>query len=162
MKTQSTTLLFILALLSLSSCDGGNKQDLNKLNKTNTVKKPRRGDVRDAHGCLTSEGFVWSAAKDSCIHLWESGAELTATDRSEHVVFAVISNDKMQAEIFIPDDSSFIMHGQGNGTYTNDSLVLTETGKDYILKKGGKSIYQTMPAEPAQEVKKATRKRRRK
>lgn len=158
MKRKVTIYLFTLLVLSLASCSGGNGQDAKAPPEENTVKKLKHEEVRDAHGCVTSEGFIWSDAKDSCIHLWESGTELTATDRSEQVIFVVTSNDRMEAEIFIPDDSSFIMHGQGNGTYTNDSLVLTATGKDYVLRKGGKAIFQTMSAEPVQETKKAAKK----
>ena len=145
-------LLLSFSLISLGSCNSEHKEE-QRTAKPNTVKKPRRGDVRDAHGCLTSEGYVWSEVKDSCVHLWEVGTELTATDRSEHVVIVVTSNNKTEAEIFVPEESSFILTGTGNGTYSNDSLVLTEAGKDLVLRKGGKAIYQTGPPEPVQPVK---------
>lgn len=145
--------LLSLAFISVASCSGGHKVDEQKATKANAAKKPRRGDVRDAHGCLTSEGYTWSEAKDSCVHLWEAGTELTATNRSEHVVIVVTSNSKTEAEIFVPEENSFILAGAGNGTYSNDSLTITETGKDMVLRKSGQAIYQTAPPEPVQEVK---------
>lgn len=145
--------LLSLAIISLVSCSGEQKIDEQKAVKANAAKKPRRGDVRDAHGCLTSQGYTWSEAKDSCIRLWEAGTELTATDRSEHVVIAVLSDSKTEAEIFVPEDSSFILPGSGNGTFANDSLTLTQNGKDLVLRKSGHAIYQTAPPEPVQEEK---------
>lgn len=149
----------MFALFSSSSCDSEQKQ---REQKKNIVKKPRAVDVHDEHGCLSSAGYIWSEAKDTCIRLWESGAELEPTDRSELVVYAVVSDDRMKAEIVIPDDNTLLLSGQGNDTYTGDSLTLTVSGNNYILKKNGKAIYQTASLVPEQkEVKKVKKKGRR-
>ena len=155
MSISIRTVLLLLSpvLMTIASCSGEQKIDGQKAIKANAAKKPRSGDVRDSHGCLTSQGYTWSEAKDSCIHLWEAGTELTATDRSEHVVIAILSDNKTEAEIFVPEESSFILVGSGNGTFANDSLTLTQNGKDLVLRKGGQAIYQTALPEPVQEVK---------
>lgn len=125
------------------------------------TKKPRQDDIKDAHGCLSSAGYVWSAAKDSCIRLWEAGSELQPTDRSELVVYAVESQDRMRAEIFIPDDTSFLLTGTGNGTYSNDSFTLVSSGKTQQLKKSGRLIYATATSLSEPETTRPNRKKRR-
>ena len=155
--------LLTFTLFSLaSSCDSAEEQQVKQTKRDSISRKPSQQEVRDAHGCITSDGYVWSAAKDSCIRLWESGAELLATNKSELVVFAVESNDKTKAEIFIPGDSTLLLLGQGNGTYTNDSLSLLSNGNNYVLRQSGKAIYQTAPVAPVEEPKPAKRKKRRK
>ncbi len=146
-------------LFSLASCNSEPKSGEQK--KSKETKKIKHEDVRDAHGCLTSAGYLWSSAKDTCIRLWESGAELEPTDKSELVVYAIVSDDKMKAEIVIPDDTTLLLKGQGNDTYTNDSLTLTVVANKYSLKKNGKAIYQTGIAEQEQPkpVKKRGRRR---
>jgi hypothetical protein len=163
MKTRSRIFLSLLAvaLIGTAACNGRKKTEVKIAGKQSNIKKPKVGDVRDEHGCLTSGGYVWSEAKDSCIRLWESGAELVPTNRSELVVFVVESGDKNKAEVIIPDDGTVMLTGSGNGTYNNDSLTLTVTGNNYVLKLNGKAIYQTASLIPAEEAKPVRKKRRR-
>ena len=159
MTTQAKTFLPLITvmLFTLASCDNSNGEE--KTNEKHIVKKPKRQDVYDAHGCFTSGGYLWSDAKDTCILLWESATELQATNGTELVWYALTSEDKMEAEIFIPEDTSFLLKGKGNDVYTNDSLSLTVTGKDLVLKKNGKTIYHTAPPEPEEAPKPRRRKR---
>lgn len=162
MKTTQTKIATALLglIIGFSSCDSGKDQpQAKKPLSDNIEKKPRIGDVRDSHGCLISGGYTWSAAKDSCIRLWESGAELEPTDRSEMIVYAVVSNDKMRAEIFIPNDTSYVLTGNGDDSYSKDSLTLTVSNDKYALMSNGKVIYQT--AVPVAEEKPVRRRRRR-
>lgn len=156
MKTRLKILLpFVpIAIFCVASCHSEPKA---QEQKKSIVKKPRTGDIRDSHGCLTSAGYVWSGAKDTCIRLWESGAELEPTDRSELIVYAVVADNKMKAEIVIPDDTTLLLTGSGNDTYSNDSLTLTVAGNKYSLKKNGKAIYQT--GAPEQEQPKPVKKK---
>jgi hypothetical protein len=146
----------VLAAFCLASCNSSN-EDVKNNDKENTVKKPRQGDVRDGHGCLTSMGYIWSEAKDTCIRLYESGAELVPTDRSELVIYAVLSDDKMKAEIFVPDDTTYMLTGNGGDTYTGDSIRLSVNGDKYLLTSNGKPIYQTALPEAAQQQRKPKR-----
>jgi hypothetical protein len=153
----------VLAAISLAACNSSNEQQGKTKDKDSTVKKPRQGDVRDAHGCLTSMGYVWSEAKDTCIRLYESAAELVPTDRTELVIYAVLSDDKMKAEIFVPDDTTYMLIGNGSDTYTSDSISLKVAGDKYLLTSNGKPIYQTaLPEAAPQKAKpaKARKKRR--
>jgi hypothetical protein len=159
-KTRTTILVASLGWI-LSSCGEEQKPEANKSLKDSLARKPRQGDVRDAHGCLTSAGYVWSRAKDSCIHLWEAGAELEPVDKSELIVTAVVSDDKMKAEIFVPDDSSFLLAGTGDGSYSNDSVTLVVRNNIYELKKQGKTIYRTAAPETEEAAQPRRRKRRR-
>lgn len=157
-SSRVSLVIILFALFGILSC---NSEPKPQEQKKSQVRKPRAADVYDEHGCLTSVGYLWSDARDTCIRLWESGAELEPTDRSELVVYAVVSDDKMKAEIVIPDDTTLLLTGQGNNTFTNDSLSLTVAGNNYSLKKNGKTIYQTGAPVP-QETKPVKKKGRRK
>ena len=164
MKTRAKQLysLLLFGALSITACNTTSEAENKPLPALKAAqKKPRIGEQRDAHGCVTTAGYVWSAAKDSCIRLWESGSVLEPTGRSELIVYAVESDDKMKAEIFIPDYSTIILLGDGRGNYRKDSLILTANGSKYALQMNGKTIYQTATAASAEDVSAKKKRRRR-
>lgn len=162
MRTGIYLLLAAFSLFFISSCKSEDRNpETKEVQKDTVTRKPRPGDVKDEHGCMTSAGYIWSAARNECIRLWEVASEVEATNRSEFVVHVLVTDDKSKAEVFIPEEGSIVLNGNGNDTYSNDSLTLLANGKNFVLKQNGKAIFQTasVPVEP--EAKPVRRKRRR-
>ncbi|PSJ80254.1 hypothetical protein [Neisseria iguanae] len=63
--------------------------------------EPTLGSDRDAHGCIGSAGYRWSALKQECVQPWEA-ADLKLDDPANDTlaVYVILSADKAQAEIF--------------------------------------------------------------
>ena len=66
--------------------------------------EPSLGGDRDAHGCIGSAGYSWSALKQTCVQPWNA-ADIKLDDPANGTlaVYVVLSTDKAQAEIFAAD-----------------------------------------------------------
>lgn len=64
----------------------------------------KTGADRDAHGCVASAGYTWSAVQGKCLRLWEEGIMLlNAQDaKASLAAYAVLSASGDKAELFIP------------------------------------------------------------
>jgi hypothetical protein len=96
----------------------------------------------DAHGCNASGGMVWSELRQSCLALFESGVRMVPQDsflRNSMAAFVVKKSDfdDTQVQIFIPQhEELIILDKQKDGTWKNDSYVVTNSGKDYAILDG--------------------------
>ena len=109
------------------------------------------GGDRDAHGCIGSAGYVWSALKGDCIRLFEDGIRLNPQDKSldqttsAFIVFKSPDEDA-QAELFLPGQPAVLLPRVGKndaGTWKNKKWVLKQWRGMYSLEdRKGKLLYQ--------------------
>lgn len=55
----------------------------------------------DSHGCISSAGYTWSEARESCIRVWEEGIELEPYAKDGTRAYVVLSADGTLAEVFL-------------------------------------------------------------
>ncbi len=68
-------------------------------------QQPVVGADRDAHNCIASAGYTYSAVRGECIRLWEAGTALMPVVQIEEPVLAayVVQDESgKEAEVFIP------------------------------------------------------------
>jgi hypothetical protein len=129
-----------------------NKEPQKSAETTQTTPPPLVGGDKDEHGCKGSAGYTWSAVKNECIRLFESGIRLDAKaadlDKtvSAFVVFKSDADDA-QAEIFIPTQKgSFILtkeKKESAGVWKNDAFTLKQWKGMYMLDDAkGKALYE--------------------
>ena len=82
-----TALAALIAATALSACAASSESSF--------------GSDRDAHGCIGSAGYSWSALKQTCVQPWNA-ADIKLDDPANSV-YVVLSADKAQAEIFAAD-----------------------------------------------------------
>lgn len=73
---------------------------------------PAVGADRDAHGCIASAGYTYSVVQNKCIRLFEEGVPLIPTAQVGEpalVAYVVTSQDKQQAEVFLPEHTEGIV-----------------------------------------------------
>ncbi len=113
------------------------------------------GGDRDAHGCMASAGYLYSALRKECIRIFEKGIALDPVPLpkgseaviSASIVFAgddhtVAKNESV--EIMVPKEgtSVVLMRAKKSSEYTKEGSPFTVTyGKMWEIKKGGKTIY---------------------
>ena len=85
-----TALAALIAATALSACAASSESSF--------------GSDRDAHGCIGSAGYSWSALKQTCVQPWNA-ADIKLDDpvNSTLAVYVIFSKDKAQAEIFAAD-----------------------------------------------------------
>ena len=85
-----TILAALITVATLSACAASSE--------------PSLGSDRDAHGCIGSAGYSWSALKQTCVQPWNA-ADIKLDDPANGTlaVYVVLSADKAQAEIFAAD-----------------------------------------------------------
>lgn len=94
-------LLCALVLLMVCSCK-------NNRENTSQAEFSAVGGDRDAHGCIGSAGYTWSAVQERCIRLFEQGEPLLPVKESEGgsailAAYAVFSPDSSRVELFLPE-----------------------------------------------------------
>lgn len=63
--------------------------------------RPAIGSDRDAHGCIPSAGYSWSALKQQCIQPFDKpDIKLADPDNDTLAVYVLLSGDKSRAEVF--------------------------------------------------------------
>lgn len=59
------------------------------------------GADRDAHGCIGSAGYQWSAIRGECVRVWLSAStQLTSVKDSNKRAYVIFAADNTKAEIF--------------------------------------------------------------
>ncbi len=113
------------------------------------------GGDRDAHGCMASAGYLYSALRKECIRIFEKGIALDpvpAPKGSEAVISASIvfaGDDHTVAknesvEIIVPKEATSVVltRAKKSSEYTKEGSPFTVTyGKKWEIKKSGKTIY---------------------
>lgn len=113
------------------------------------------GGDRDAHGCMASAGYLYSALRKECIRIFEKGVALDPVPMpkgSEAVISASIvfaGDDRSVAknesvEIMVPKEATSVVltRAKKGSEYTKEGSPFTVTyGKKWEIKKGGKTIY---------------------
>lgn len=137
-------LLIIFAITSIFiSC---------KLNDTTDeeVKAPVKdstivGADKDDDGCLASAGYTWSKLNKECVKAF-TGIQLNpasdaATEDETLCAYVLFNEEGDQAEIFLPDDKSFIVtKGNSDKIWVfKDYQLIAQNG--YQLKKAGQVVF---------------------
>ena len=100
---------------------------------------------KDKNGCLASAGYTWSKLNQECVKAF-TGMQLNPVDNAstedETLCAYVLFNENAdKAEIFLPDDKSFIVtkNGQIKTWIYNDYQLIAHNG--YELKKAGVLVF---------------------
>jgi uncharacterized membrane protein len=162
-KTEQGLLTIQIAQLECINDMSGKKSDYNVTVdvKTNTDKNyttykgcgnyitdSRLNEIKkDNQGCSASMGEVWSVIKNKCIYLSVAAIRLNPVemkDKGKSPAYLIFSNDKSEAELYLPENNSTIMlerkGKEGNWTWQYQDLILIPW-KGYVLKKGNLAIY---------------------
>jgi len=139
-------IVVLLFAISLVSCKlGGDSSDDTAKQKVKPKDSTIVGADQDENGCLASAGYTWSKLNKECVRAF-TGIQLNPTDNSstEDVTLCayVLFNGKAdKAEIFLPDEKSFILtrNGEGKSWIFDDYQLIAKNG--YILTKAGVTIY---------------------
>jgi len=139
MSRKAIVLPMLFITLLLSACMAQNNSN-----------KEAGGD-RDAHGCIGSAGYQWSALKEKCIRLFEDGIRLDpkaeGLDQTTvaYIVFKSIDEDA-KVELFVPTEKSVLLPKVGKddaGTWKNKKYVLKQWRGMYSLEDDkGKLLYE--------------------
>lgn len=145
-------LAVVCTAFMLASCNNATPKKAEKPVDT----PPMVGSDKDAHGCIGSAGYTWSALRNECIRLFESGIRLdpqaAIADKtvSTFVVFKSPSED-VKAEVYLPGEGAPRMYvKQANnkagdtGTWKEGSMTLRLSKGIYILEDPqGRPLYQS-------------------
>lgn len=137
-------LLIIIAITSIFiSCKLNDATD-------EEVKAPVKdstivGADKDDDGCLASAGYTWSKLNKECVKAF-TGIQLNpasdaATEDETLCAYVLFNEEGDQAEIFLPDDKSFIVT-KGNSDKIlvfKDYQLISQNG--YQLKKAGQVVF---------------------
>ena len=118
---------------------------------------PAVGADRDAHGCIGSAGYTWSAVRQECIRLWEEGTALMPVAEAENPVlvgYVIRSANWKEAEVFLPNmQNALELTLQVNPAQTQWSdaggewQLFYNKEQGWLLTQNGVAVYQA----PAQE-----------
>lgn len=134
--------LFILLLISFSSCKDLVQETESELIKKQTVADTVANADKDANGCLTAAGYVWSQLNKECIKIYESSIILypysNQNNEKETInVYLVFDKDGGNAaEVFFPNtekSSIFIREAEGEPWKFENWQLVPKNG--YILKQ---------------------------
>lgn len=108
-------------------------------------EKPIGGD-KDAHGCLTSAGYTWSAVKKQCIRVFELAIKLDEVNpqgSSSTITGVVWSKDKKKAEIFTTGESTSLILVKNGKVWKKGAYTLVKnSAHSYSLLKNKKVIFK--------------------
>lgn len=128
-----------LASIILLSCQTNNNQI------ANTQETKIVGSDRDAHGCIASAGYTWSALKDSCIRPFEQIQLniINNQDSYETAAFLLLDEKKHAAEVFLKESpESIILKHTKEFEYANQDYKLIQDEHCWTLIKGNTAIYK--------------------
>lgn len=145
--------LTVLLCFFLTSCDFILKEDKNETNKEVTISNGSRTIVaqdEDEHGCAYTAGYKWSSIKKDCVRIFEKGFRLNPIGLDDESLeeneledndvscFVLFSENKKEAEIFLPNKTSGLLLDQSKQKklYTKDGWEL-ETDNNLVLKYKG-------------------------
>ena len=105
------------------------------------------GANTDSRGCLTTAGYTWSKLKKDCIRLFNSAIRLypktnPATQDALLVSYLILSDDGMEAEVFIPnhDQSLVLIRTNASLPFVFNDYELTAF-EGFTLRQNGEVIY---------------------
>lgn len=103
------------------------------------------GADKDDDGCLASAGYTWSKLNKECVKAF-TGIQLNpasdaATEDETLCAYVLFNEEGDQAEIFLPDDKSFIVtKGTSDKIWVfKDYQLIAQNG--YQLKKAGQVVF---------------------
>lgn len=103
------------------------------------------GADKDENGCLASAGYTWSKLNKECVKAF-TGIQLNPTDNAATedetlCAYVLFNEDGDKAEIFLPDDKSFIVSKSGSEKVWvfEDYQLIAQNG--YQLKKAGQLVF---------------------
>jgi hypothetical protein len=112
------------------------------------------GGDKDEHGCIGSAGYIYSAIKNSCVRLFESGIRLDPKDetldktQSAFVLFKS-QTEYQTGELYLPGQKvpTILAFKEGKWSDQDGKFVLFESGKEmFLVGEGNILLYAT--AEP--------------
>lgn len=139
-------LIGFLALGSFASCDYILKKDKEVAAPADMESKVVTGPDKDENGCVLSAGYRWSVIKNDCVRPVEEAYRLNSVEKVEDdspikSAFVIFSEDKAQAELYLPDThSSILLKENGDDSYKNGVWSL-HSDKGYSLKLNGELVY---------------------
>ena len=113
-------------------------------------QQPVVGADRDAHNCIASAGYTYSAVRGECIRLWEAGTALMPVVQIEEPVLAayVVQDESgKEAEVFIPGfEQGLVMTRDDNAdipTWTVDGgwTLTYDPDQGWKLAQDGELVY---------------------
>ncbi|WP_286709992.1 MULTISPECIES: hypothetical protein [Sphingobacterium] len=118
-----------MSLVTFTACNNTPKNNESKEagDQSKEEVTPSIGGNKDEHGCLVAAGQTWSEIKQRCIQVFNVGLRLNPTEKEEGKAvisaFVVLSEDKSNVELFIPDDSkkTVILDKVENDIYQKDN-----------------------------------------
>jgi hypothetical protein len=103
------------------------------------------GADKDENGCLASAGYTWSKLNKECVKAF-TGVQLNpiadaATEDETLCAYVLFNEEGDKAEIFLPDDKSFIVSKSGSEKVWSfeDYQLIGQNG--YQLKKAGQLVF---------------------
>lgn len=134
--------LFVLASLALACNQTANKSQATSQDSVRQATTLMVGNDADEHGCKGSAGYQWSALRNECIRIFETGIRLdpqaAGLDKSlsAFLVFASDTADA-QTELFLPGQTQPMLltktKAEDAGTWTNATHSLTQWKGMYTL-----------------------------
>lgn len=151
MKKLTNIVSILTFTLFLAACSN----ETPKVAEEPAVTPPIVGSDKDEHGCIASAGYTWSALKNECIRLFESGIRLdpqaAIADKtvSAFIVFKSHEDD-LNAEVYMPGEGAprlFVKQANNKdgdaGTWKEGDMTLRYSKNMYILDDPtGKTLYQ--------------------
>lgn len=145
-------ILMILIAFSAVSCDKIFKKEPDEAPEEHTFVDEQNlvGGDKDEHGCIGSAGYTWSELRQECIRVFERAYRLNALARSgeneDTSAFILFSNDKLNAELFLPDaEKSILLKQQSENRYIHSSYEFDKV--TFSLKKNDVLIFQAAQIE---------------
>lgn len=131
-------IIFLTALTLVAGCSADNA--------------PAAGADRDAHGCIGSAGYTYSALKEKCVRLWEEGITLLPAETQDGAVmaaYAILQDNK--GELYLPGRTTPIVLGQQyvgsqaqfSATDASGWKLTQTTATAWQLENGGTVKYKT-------------------
>lgn len=118
--------LFLTALSAITACS------------TQAVEKPSLGADRDTHNCIASAGQTWSQLRQECVQVFDvADIRLSDPDNKTLAIYAILSPDKQQAEVFKADfNASQIFEVVKGGYVSKDrTMRLLKTQSSWAFKR---------------------------
>lgn len=116
---------------------------------------PMVGGDSDAHGCKASAGYSFSALRNRCIRLWESGIRLDPVTQhgsatmSAFVVFGP-GGARKTAELFLPEAGPSVMLQRADDGWTAPGYTLKQKKTVYTLgDTKGRPLYRGQAVQKA-------------
>lgn len=109
------------------------------------------GSDRDAHGCIGSAGYTWSAVRQKCIRPFEIGIKMVsvADPDATSAAYVVFSADSSQAELFLPgtdgtevlDRRSLPSGGYAWNVEDDDTKNVRQVDGSWVIEQRGHPLY---------------------